>query len=222
MKNKIGLGILTLIIIATAYGTLQLMPVISLLKEVDISDFAPLVIEEEEIDNNKATENTDFGKDMDNLLADSSKSSLVNENNATDDSGLKNNVSEKNENLTKSNTEKPKIEKSNPQNDKKANASSTDSSNKSNTKENKNSEAVAVSSNKIDSVEKEITLTDKAKALKLVFSKLSASDIKILKELASGGLTPEEKTKAVKIAYSRYSEEELKLIKEMYNKYLGK
>lgn len=222
MKNKIGLGILTLIIIATAYGTLQLMPVISLLKEVDISDFAPLVIEEEEIDNNKATENTDFGKDMDNLLADSSKSSLVNENNATDDSGLKNNVSEKNENLTKSNTEKPKIEKSNPQNDKKAKASSTDSSNKSNTKENKNSEAVAVSSNKIDSVEKEITLTDKAKALKLVFSKLSASDIKILKELASGGLTPEEKTKAVKIAYSRYSEEELKLIKEMYNKYLGK
>lgn len=79
---------------------------------------------------------------------------------------------------------------------------------------------LAISEDKISSVENSVSLADKAKAVKLILTKLSPSDIKILKDMLNGGLTEEEKKKAIELAYSRFSEEEIKLIKELYNKYM--
>ncbi|WP_069650406.1 hypothetical protein [Caloranaerobacter ferrireducens] len=79
---------------------------------------------------------------------------------------------------------------------------------------------LAISQDKISSVENSVSLADKAKAVKLILTKLSPSDIKLLKDMLNGGLTEEEKKKAIELAYSRFSEEEIKLIKELYNKYM--
>lgn len=205
MKKKIGLGILALLAVAIVYGAIQLMPLINVLKEVDISDFAPPEIEEEESIVPQDT-STDDTNEVENELENSADKDLSDSGNRnTDDSSSDNNETAKVDNQSKSNQEKKNTQKAD----------------KSNTT-NKDNQAIAISSDKIESVEKEISFADKAKAVKLIVSNLSASDIKMLKDLASGGLTPEEKAKAVKIAYSKYSDEELKVIKELYKKYVGK
>ena len=78
------------------------------------------------------------------------------------------------------------------------------------------SKDIEVSKEQIEKAEQEITFKDKAKATKMVVSKLSPSDINRLRQLAAGGLGPEEKKEAVGIAYSNFSEEELQFIKRIY------
>lgn len=60
---------------------------------------------------------------------------------------------------------------------------------------------------------------DKDKASKLVFGRLSASDIAMLSGLLKDGLTAEEKKAAVELAYKRFNSSEIEFIKEMYRKY---
>ena len=88
-------------------------------------------------------------------------------------------------------------------------------------KEDAKKEQVAISEDIIDNVEGSLSLADKAKAIKLIVTKLTPSDIKLLKDMVSGGLTKEEHSKAVEIAYSKYTDEELKLVKSLYKKYMG-
>lgn len=200
MKKKIGLGILALLVVVAVYGAIQLMPLLKLLKEVDISEFAPPVIEED--------------KNVDKTLGEDNEL----EENELEDNGLEENVdifSDDNKDGTI-----PSMDSLQEMSDSQGN--SIEKSNKLNAEDNETKKAIAISSDKIANVEKKITLADKAKAVKLVITNLSASDIKTLKDLTSGGLTPEEKAKAIQIAYSKYSDEELKLIKELYRKYVGK
>lgn len=210
MKKKISLGILILLVILVVYGITKLMPIIKLLRDVDLSELMPPVDEEQEM-LNEAPANP---KDNTGIEGSSSTkdSETINKVSGNDVNTIKNATNEQSKNTTI----------------KAISTSNTDNTNNINSSKNCNnstsekSDAIVISGDKIASVEKDISFADKAKAVKLVISNLSASDIKTLKNLADGGLTPEEKAQAVQIAYSKYSQEELKLIKELYHKYLGK
>lgn len=205
MKNKIGLGILVIVVVLAVYGTIQLVPIISLLRKVDVSDLSSFLLEE--------------SKNVNDLIDSSSENFSANKDNSKADLSLQSNVFEENKDSIKSDTEEPITEK--PETER-LNTSSINNPKKSGTTTNKNNEAIVLSSNRINSIEKEISLSDKAKAVKLILSKFSISDIKTLTDLAAEGLTQEEIAVAMQIAYSKCSEEELELIKELYNMYIGK
>lgn len=196
MKNKIWLGILVTMVIVSIYGVIRLMSKINLLNKEYASNFAPPVIVEEANMDNIVSEEDGSGNDGDKPMTGSSENFMYDEDNLSDYSTRF---------------------KGSEGIDFQANGSS-----KSITTASKSSEAIAVSSDEIDSIVKEITLSDKIKAVKLILSKLSASDIKILTDLSAGGLTKEEIEEIMQIAYSKYSKEELELIKELYNVYLVK
>lgn len=86
--------------------------------------------------------------------------------------------------------------------------------------ENETNKDNSISESKIKDIENNISLKDKAIAMKLILSKLKPSDIKLLKKLASDGLTDEERKEAIKIALERYTAEEIEIIRELYHKYM--
>ncbi|WP_010276905.1 hypothetical protein [Paenibacillus senegalensis] len=65
-----------------------------------------------------------------------------------------------------------------------------------------------ISIEKAEQAQEEISLKDKAKVTSVLLKRLSSSDIKQLKSLASGGLSVEDKRQAKKIILDRLSEEE--------------
>lgn len=69
-------------------------------------------------------------------------------------------------------------------------------------------------------IEDSVSMDDKRKALKLITSKLTGSDISFLISLVKGGLTGEEKSRAVNLAYKRFTQSEIDSIKILYNKYI--
>lgn len=73
---------------------------------------------------------------------------------------------------------------------------------------------------KIKEAQDSVSFVDKAKALKLL-TKLSPSDIGMLKTMMSGGVSAEEKEKARNLALKKFTEKELEVIKDLYNKYKG-
>lgn len=87
----------------------------------------------------------------------------------------------------------------------------TSNSNKSNDK---------TADDKIKEAQDSVSFKDKAKALSLL-TKLSPSDISMLKTMMSGGVSAEEKAKARKLALEKFTEKELEVIKDLYNKYSG-
>lgn len=196
MKNKIWLGILVTMVIVSIYGVIRLMSKTNLLNKEYASNFAPPVIVEEANMDNIVNEEDGSGNDGDKPMTGSSENFMYDEDDLSDYSTRL---------------------KGSEGIDFQANSSS-----KSITTASKSSETIAVSSDEINSIVKEITLSDKIKAVKLILSKLSASDIKILTDLSAGGLTKEEIEEIMQIAYSKYSKEDLELIKELYNMYLVK
>jgi hypothetical protein len=87
-------------------------------------------------------------------------------------------------------------------------------------KETINEEGDAVITNKnIKELEGKVTLSDKAKALQIVSSRLKAEDISILKEMIKNGITSSEIESAKKILKSRITEDEKNYLKELVNKY---
>lgn len=81
-------------------------------------------------------------------------------------------------------------------------------------------ESLAISQDLISSVENSLLLADEVEAVKLILSKLSPSEINMLKDMIDGGLTEEEKEKVIELACSRFSEKEINFINELYDKYL--
>lgn len=65
----------------------------------------------------------------------------------------------------------------------------------------------------------DISFEDKRRIIQLVSRKLSSGDIKYLKELSKGGLTPQKKKLAVELALKRFTPEEIKEIRVLYAKY---
>lgn len=67
--------------------------------------------------------------------------------------------------------------------------------------------------------ENKVSATDRAQVIALVSRKLSSADIKRLKRLAEGGVTPQEKKEAKEIVLSKFSSDEVNRLKEIYRKY---
>lgn len=99
----------------------------------------------------------------------------------------------------------------------------TDSTNKDNRDEiKKPDKKKVVTVKQIQEIKDQVTMGDRMTAATLVMKRLSSDDIATLKELLSGGLTPEKQKEAVKIAYARFTAEEIVEIKELYHKYMKK
>lgn len=69
------------------------------------------------------------------------------------------------------------------------------------------------------SLPKKIDMSDRAEVMAIVSSRLTSGDIKRLKELAQGGLTPEEKKEAKAIVRARLSRDEIERLKAISRKY---
>ncbi|WP_069650403.1 hypothetical protein [Caloranaerobacter ferrireducens] len=80
-------------------------------------------------------------------------------------------------------------------------------------------ESLAISQDLISSVNS-VLLAGEIEALKLILSKLTPSDIKMLKDMLNDGLTEEEKEKIIELTNSRFSEQEIELINKLYDKYI--
>lgn len=80
---------------------------------------------------------------------------------------------------------------------------------------------VAFSEDTIQDIQESISLEDKAKLMKLVLSKLSFSDINLLKGLLTGGITEEERRKAMEFAQEKFNEEELERFMQIFAKYVN-
>jgi preprotein translocase subunit SecF len=66
---------------------------------------------------------------------------------------------------------------------------------------------------------KDISFEDKRRIIQLVSKKLSSEDIKYLRGLSKGGLTPHKKKLAVELALKRFTSQEIKEIQALYAKY---
>ena len=93
----------------------------------------------------------------------------------------------------------------------------TNPANNSNTPEKK--EAGVQEKDKPGSFPKKIDMSDRAEVMAIVSSRLTSGDIKRLKELAQGGLTPEEKKEAKAIVRARLSRDEIERLKAISRKY---
>lgn len=72
----------------------------------------------------------------------------------------------------------------------------------------------------IKEAEKKVSTADKLRATQILLSKLSASDISILKSMITGGkVTDEEIGKAKQIIKEKVTEDEKEILKSMFNKY---
>ncbi len=105
------------------------------------------------------------------------------------------------------------------------NGTSADNTNTSNkedikSKTNNSVKKKVITVKQVQEIKDQVTVTDKMTAATLVMKRLSSDDISTLKELMSGGLTPQKKKEAVKIAYSRFTADEIVQIKELYHKYM--
>lgn len=72
----------------------------------------------------------------------------------------------------------------------------------------------------IKEVERKVTITDKAKAVNIVLSKLTPKDIAMLRAMVEGGITSSEIARAKKLIKSRITEKEKEELKRLYNKYI--
>ncbi|MDI4650335.1 hypothetical protein [Cohnella hashimotonis] len=76
-----------------------------------------------------------------------------------------------------------------------------------------------VSIDKAQTVKEEITFGEKTKLMTIMLKRLSASDIKTLSDLASGGLSVEKKVEAKKIILEKLSEKEYDELIKIAQKY---
>ncbi|MFC3799838.1 hypothetical protein [Cohnella sp. GCM10012308] len=76
-----------------------------------------------------------------------------------------------------------------------------------------------VSVDKAESVKEDITFSEKTKLMTIMLKRLSASDIKTLSDLASGGLSVEKKVEAKKIILEKLSEKEYDELIKIAQKY---
>lgn len=80
-------------------------------------------------------------------------------------------------------------------------------------------ESLAISQDLISSVNS-VLLADEIEALKQILSKLTQSDINVLKDMLNDGLTEEDKEKIIELTNSRFSEQEIEFIIKLCDKYM--
>ncbi|WP_054870710.1 hypothetical protein [Caloranaerobacter sp. TR13] len=81
-------------------------------------------------------------------------------------------------------------------------------------------ESLAIFQDLISIIENSALLDGEIEALKLILSKLTPSDISMLKDMLNDGLTKEEKEKIMELTSSRFSEQEIEFINKLYDKYM--
>lgn len=76
-----------------------------------------------------------------------------------------------------------------------------------------------VSVDKAKAIQEKVTTSEKAKVASILLGNLEMSDIKLFKELASGGLSVDEKRKARKVLLDKLSPEEYNALVKIASKY---
>lgn len=78
---------------------------------------------------------------------------------------------------------------------------------------------VQVGNNKLKDIEKAVSLSDKTKAVSIVFGSLSQGDIAQLTQLASGGLSAQNQAQAKAILSKKLTRQQKDTLKGLYGKY---